>query len=131
MSSSSLQQVLLPCTGCNAFLSHESSISTPTLGRARSTRRRLLLYTALLLPRAHTVETEVVPRNRDHGSCELSSFFPLSSAFFLQSMCFGLLTNLDLMIIVISCEANPKSGDNLCKMQYLIILASILSTYMI
>jgi len=48
-------------------------------------------------------------------------FFPLSIAFFLQSMCFGLLTNLDLMIIVISSAANPKSVDNLCKMQYLII----------
>jgi hypothetical protein len=52
-------------------------------------------------------------------------FFPLSSAFFSQYMYFGLLANLELMITVISSEANPKSGDNLCKMQYLIILASM------
>jgi hypothetical protein len=87
-SSSSLQQVSLPCSRSNSFLDHkrrrsDSSSSTTTRKRGRRsflllrvcvhpplhfTHQQLLQYTALL-PRAHGIETEVALR--DHGNCKL------------------------------------------------------------
>jgi hypothetical protein len=101
-SSSSLQQVSLPCSRSNSFLDHKrrrSNRSSSTTTRKRGRRSFLLLrvcvhpplhfthqqqllqYTALL-PRAHGIETEVALR--DHGNC---NFFLCCSSL---SLCRGL-----------------------------------------
>ncbi len=92
MSSSTVQQVKLPCTTFDSLLDHKSSSSsnssTTTWRRGRSLRKSLLprvcvthpqfyfttyqqiLQCIALLRRAHGIETEAAIR--DHGNCKLS-----------------------------------------------------------
>jgi hypothetical protein len=132
MCSSSVQQVQLPFAGCNYCLDHKNSSSTTTGGRVRWTGSSLLLRVCVhpqlhyshqqtlqytpFHPRAHRIDREATLR--DQGSCKL--FFlccsSLSTAFFSQLRVFCLLETLELMITVISPQANQKIGHNLCKM---------------
>jgi hypothetical protein len=90
MSSSTVQQVKLPCTTFDSLLDHKSSSSsnssTTTWRRGRLLRKSLqlrvcvhpqfyfthqqILQCTALLPRAHGIETEAAIRG--HGNCKLS-----------------------------------------------------------